>query len=244
MFSVDFDTKRFTQNLKGIQFSAIPEAQKKSLFRFGFFNKKKMSLYMSKVFRNPVKETLRSVLFKVENEDSMIFFIKKQKGKGNSPRKYLAPVEFRSGGLSTAYETKFSYWFRNYSGLAVSNRYPVPVLDSPAVKPNKTGTGMSPSQYTQVKEGLIKSKGKGKIKGNQYRYFAIPSKSGRKASKIRPMGIYRVKGNQLGLLFTLARKQPQVPQKFEFKNRTVKHLNQKMPNIFTDELRKAVAKFK
>ena len=65
---------------------------------------------------------------------------------------------------------------------------------------------MRPSQYSKVKAGLIKSKGTGKITGNQYRYFAVPAKSGKKASRLRPMGIYRVKGNTLGLLFTLTTK--------------------------------------
>ena len=242
MFTVKFDTAKFTRQIKGIQNSAIPEAQKNSLKQFGFFNKKKMMPYMSSVFRNPVPLTLKSVLFKIEDEDSMFFFIRSVE-KGNSPRKYLAPVEFRSGGLSTAYETKFSYWFRNYSGLGLSNRYPIPVLDSTAVEKNSRGTGMKASQYTKVKAGLIKSKGKGKITGNQYRYFAVPT-NGKKGRGGLADGIYRVKGNQLGLLFTLAKKQPQVPQIFEFRGRTIKHLNQKMPNIFTRELRKAVAKFK
>jgi len=244
MFTVKFDTAKFTKQIKGIQNSAIPEAQKNSLKQFGFFNKKKMMPYMSSIFRNPVPLTLKSVLFKIEDEDSMFFFIRSV-GKGNSPRKYLGPVEFRSGGLSTAYETKFSYWFRNYSGLGLSNRYPIPVLDSTAVEKNSRGTGMKASQYTKVKAGLIKSKGTGKITGNQYRYFAVPANGKKGRGKLaNAEGIYRVKGNQLGLLFTLAKKQPQVPQIFEFRGRTIKHLNQKMPNIFTRELRRAVAKFK
>ena len=243
MFTVKFDTAKFTRQIKGIQNSAIPEAQKNSLKQFGFFNKKKMMPYMSSIFRNPVPLTLKSVLFKIEDEDSMFFFIKSV-GKGNSPRKYLGPVEFRSGGLSTAYETKFSYWFRNYSGFSLSDRYPVPVLKSTAVEKNSRGTGMKSSQYTTIKSGLIKSKGKGKITGNQYRYFVVP-KNGKKSKNTNLAdGIYRVKGNQIGLLFALAKKQPKVPQIFVFRGMTVKHLNQKMPNIFTRELRKAVAKFK
>ncbi len=58
------------------------------------------------------------------------------------------------------------------------------------------------------------------------------------------MGIYRVKGNTLGLLFTLTTKKPVVQQKFFFRGLTVKHLNQQMPNIFTIELRKQLAQFK
>ena len=107
-----------------------------------------------------------------------LIFIKSIRGKGNSPRKYLAPVELRAAGeLAPAYETKFSYWLRNYSGLGLSNRYTIPVIDSfgGAVERNKYGTGMKASQYSKIKAGLIKSKGSGKITGNQYRYFAVPT---------------------------------------------------------------------
>jgi len=242
MLSVEFDTTKFTRKLKGIQVAAIPEAQKKSLFKFGMLNKKKMEPYMKFIFKNPVPLTLKSVLFKVEDENSMFFFIRSV-DKGNSPRKYLAPVEFKTGGKSTAYETKFSYWLRNYSGLGLNNRYPIPVLKSSAVDNNAGGTGMKASQYTKVKAGLKKSKGTGKIKGNQFRYFAVPT-NGKKGRGGLADGIYRVKGNQLGLLFTLAKKQPQVPQKFQFFAQTANTLKKDMPAIFKSELRKALAKIK
>ena len=244
MLSIKFDSDKFTNKLKGIQLAAIPEAQKKSLYKFGFLNKKKMVTYMSRIFRNPVPLTLSSVLYKVENEDSMFFFIKSIRGKGNSPRKYLAPVEKRvAGGLAPAYETKFSYWLRNYSGLGLSNRYPIPVLKSDAVEPNKYGTGMKASQYSKVKAGLIKSKGSGKITGNQYRYFAVPSGGKRPTNKLAD-GIYRVKGGNVGLLFTLAKRKPQVARKFEFFDQTKRHLYKDMPYIFKSELRKSLAKIR
>ena len=244
MLSIKFDGDKFTKNLKAIELSALPEAQKKSLYKFGFLNKKKMMPYMSRIFGNPVPLTLSSVLYKVENEDSMFFFIKSIRGKGNSPRKYLAPVELRSsGGLAPAYETKFSYWLRNYSGLGLSNRYPIPVLKSAAVELNKYGTGMKASQYSKIKAGLKKSKGTGKITGNQYRYFAVPS-NGKKATNKLADGIYRVKGGTVGLLFTLAKKQPKVARKFEFYDRTKVHLIKDMPYIFKSELRKSLAKIR
>ena len=242
MLDIKFDADKFTNKLKGIQLAAIPEAQKKSLFKFGFLNKKKMMPYMSFIFRNPNALTLSSVLYKVENEDSMFFFIKSKRGKGNSPRKYLAPVEMRtSGGLAPAYETKFSYWLRNYSGLGLSNRYPIPVTKSDAVDSNKFGTGMRASQYSKIKAGLIKSKGTGKITGNQYRYFTVPSNGKRPKNRLGD-GIYRVKGGNVGLLFTLAKRRPQVPRKFQFFAQTANTLKKHMPYIFKSELRKSLAK--
>ena len=245
MLNIKFDASKFTKKLKGIELAALPEAQKKSLYKFGFLNKKKMMPYMARIFENPVPLTLSSVLYKVESEDSMFFFIKSIKGKGNSPRKYLAPVEkIVAGGLAPAYETKFSYWLRNYSGLGLSNRYPIPVIkNNPAVERNKYGTGMKASQYSKIKAGLIKSKSTGKITGNQYRYFAVPT-NGRDATNKLNDGIYRVKGNQLGLLFTLAKQQPKVPRKFEFLGQTAKNLQKDMPYIFKSELRKSLAKIR
>ena len=245
MISIKFDATKFTKKLKGIELAALPQAQKKSLYKFGFLNKKKMMPYMSTIFRNPVPLTLSSVLYKVENEDSMFFFIKSARGKGNSPRKYLAPVEkLLSGGLSPAYETKFSYWLRNYSGLGLKNRYPIPVIkNNPAVELNKYGTGMKASQYATIKAGLLKSKGSGKIKGNQYRYFTVPLNGKRPTNELAD-GIYRVKGGTVGLLFTLAKKQPKVARKFEFRDQTKAHLDKDMPYIFKSELRKQLAKFK
>lgn len=241
MLSIKFEGEKFIKKLKGIELAAIPEAQKKSLYKFGFLNKKKMMPYMSRIFRNPVPLTLSSVLYKVENEDYMFFFIKSVRGKGNSPRKYLAPVEkINAGGLAPAYETKFSYWLRNYSGLGLNNRYPIPVLKSSAVEPNKYGTGMKASQYTKVKAGLQKSKGK--ITGNQYRYFTNPSKG--KTNKNIGEGIYRAKGGNVGLLFTLAKKQPKVAREFEFYDQTARHLKKDMPYIFKSELRKSLAKIR
>ena len=72
----------------------------------------------------------------------------------------------------------------------------------------------------------------------------MPAKSGKKASRIRPMGIYRVKGNTLGLLFTLTNKKPKVPQKFLFRDETKRNLDKDMPYIFKSELRKSLAKIR
>jgi len=245
MFSVEFDSSKFTRKLRALQLGAIPEAQKKSLYKFGFLNKKKLKVHMQRTFINPVNFTLNSPLYKVLDENEMIFFIRSNAPKGNKPSKYLAPVEYITGGVNESYETKFSYWLRNYSGLpALNNKYAIPVMNSPAVQKDQYGN-MKASQYAAVKSGLERfAAGAEKAKGNQYRYFAVPAKSGKKASRLRPMGIYRVKGNTLGLLFTLTNKKPKVPQKFLFRDETKRNLDKDMPYIFKSELRKQLAQFK
>ena len=81
----------------------------------------------------------------------MTIFIRSNAPKGNKPSKYLAPVEYITGVVNESYETKFSYWLRNYSGLpALNNKYAIPVMNSPAVQKNQYGN-MKPSQYAAVK---------------------------------------------------------------------------------------------
>ena len=70
MISINFDATKFTKKLKGIELAALPQAQKKSLYKFGFLNKKKLRQNMQTVFRNPVNFTLNSPLYKVYDETS------------------------------------------------------------------------------------------------------------------------------------------------------------------------------
>ena len=253
MFTIETDISKQIQKLNRFQRLAIPEAQKKTFYKFGYVHKNRnMPEYMRKVFINPVPFTLKSVLYKVYDENSMAFFIRKNVPKANDPAKYLYPVS-KEAVNRTAYETKFSYWLRNYSGLdALKNRYPIPVLNSPAVK-IRNGR-MAASQYTQVKAGLKQfASGGGKAKGNAFRYYAIPSKSGKKASRIgtsrignaSASGIFRVKGKgSPQILFTLARVQPTIKTgKFDFRLATQEKLDKQIGSIFKMELKKVLAKY-
>tara|TARA_Y100000114_G_scaffold43090_1_gene38500 strand:- start:202 stop:933 length:732 start_codon:yes stop_codon:yes gene_type:complete len=243
MFTIEADISKQIQKLNIIQRLAVPEAQKKTLYKFGFVHKNfDMPRYMDKVFRDPVPFTLKSVLYKVYDDSSMAFFIRNNVPKANDPAKYLYPVS-KEAVNKTAYETKFSYWLRNYSGLtALKNRYPIPYKDANVKFRNGRMAG---SEYTRVKKGLEKfAEGGGKAKGNAYRYYAIPSKSGKKASRIRSQGIYRVKGKgNPELLFSLARKRPQVPTRFDFKLATKQSVDKHIAKIFNVQLKKVLAKY-
>ena len=253
MFTVEADISKQIQKLNRFQRLAIPEAQKQTFYKFGFVHKNyDMKRYMQKVFNNPVPFTLNSVLYKVYDENTMAFFIRKNVPKANDPAKYLYPVS-KEAVNRTAYETKFSYWLRNYSGFtALKNRYPIPVLNSPAVK-IRNGR-MAASQYTQVKAGLKQfASGGGKAKGNAFRYYAIPSKSGKNASRIgtsrignaSASGIFRVKGKgNPQILFTLARVQPTIKTgKFDFRLATKQSVDKHLAKIFNVQLKKVLAKY-
>lgn len=252
MVDIQVDISKQIQKLNRFQKLAIPEAQKSTFYKFGFVHKKyDMKRYMNAKFRSPVPFTLNSVLYKVYDENVMAFYIRKNVPKANDPAKYLYPVS-KEAINKTAYETKFSYWLRNYSGLdALRNRYPIPVLKSDAVK--KKNGRMVASQYTKVKAGLKQfAQGTGKVKGNSYRYYAIPSKSGKTASRIgtsrignaSASGIFRVKGKgNPELLFTLARVRPTVPTRFDFKKATQESVNKHFNKIFNVQLKKVLAKY-
>ena len=244
MFTIEADISKQIQKLNRFQRLAIPEAQKKTFYKFGFVHKNRnMPDYMKKVFNNPVPFTLKSVLYKVYDENSMAFFIRKYLPKANDPAKYLYPIS-KEAVNRTAYETKFSYWLRNYSGFtALKNRYPIPYEKANVRQRNGRMAG---SEYTRVKEGLKKfQSGGGKSKGNAYRYYAVPSKSGKKSSRIRSQGIYRVKGKgNPELLFTLARMQPSIKTpKFDFRLATQEKVNKQIGSIFKMELKKVLAKY-
>ena len=60
MFSVEFDSSKFTRKLRALQLGAIPEAQKKSLYKFGFLNKKKLKKWQSLISYVPQNNFLFS----------------------------------------------------------------------------------------------------------------------------------------------------------------------------------------
>ena len=243
MLDIKVDISKGLKKLSRIQKLAIPEAQKSTFYKFGFVHKNyDMKKYMMKQFTSPVQFTLKSVLYKVYDENTMAFFIRKNVPKANDPAKYLYPVS-KEAVNKTAYETKFSYWLRNYSGLpALKNRYPIPYEDANVKKRNGRMAG---SEYTKVKAGLKKfASGGGKVKGNAYRYYAIPSKSGKKASRTQSQGIYRVKGKgNPELLFTLAKVRPSVPTKFDFRFATLQSVNKHFNKIFNVQFKKVLAKY-
>ena len=108
MLDIKVDISKGLKKLSRIQKLAIPEAQKSTFYKFGFVHKNyDMKRYMMKQFTSPVQFTLKSVLYKVYDENTMAFFIRKNVPKANDPAKYLYPVS-KEAVNRTAYETKFS----------------------------------------------------------------------------------------------------------------------------------------
>ena len=243
MFVLYFDISNTVNRFNKLDQLAIPEAQKKTFYKFGYIHRNvDMPKYMKKVFLTPVPFTLRSVYYKVYDENTMAFYLRKDVPKGNAPAKYIYPLA-KEAVSRTAYETKFSYWLRNYSGFdKLRNRYAIPYENANVKKINGRMAG---SEYTRVKEGLKQSMaGNTTKKGNAYRYYAQPSKG--KARGKGKQGIYRVKGKgNPELLFTLAKIQPsQKVGKFDFKLATKQSVDKHLQKIFNIQMKKVLAKYK
>ena len=247
VMNLKVDVSKFTRNLKLVQRAAIPQAKRNTMYKFGqIHGRKKLPALMKKVFDNPVPFTLSSSRFDYQKSKPAVrFYIEQTAAKSNKPQKYLYPTTGRLGGGKPNYETRFSYWLRNRSGLNIpSNYYPIPAYGSSAVQLNAYGN-MKPSQYTQALKGLQKFAQGTKVKGNAYRYFAIPAKSGKKASRTKPQGIYRVKGKgELQLLFNFAKQKPQTPTLFDYFGYTRKEVDTTFMTLFKTNLRRELAKYK
>lgn len=248
VMNLKVDVSKFTRNLKLVQRAAIPQAKRNTMYKFGqIHGRKKLPALMKKVFDNPVPFTLSSSRFDYQKSKPAVrFYIEQTAAKSNKPQKYLYPTTGRLGGGKPNYETRFSYWLRNRSGLNIpSNYYPIPAYGSSAVQLNAYGN-MKPNQYKDTKDGLKKFASGTKVTGNAFRYFAIPAKSGKKASRLKPEGIYRVKGKSgnLQLLFNWAKQKPQTPHLFDYFGYTIKEVDTTMMTLFKTNLRKQLAKFK
>ena len=108
------------------------------------------------------------------------------------------------------------------------------------------GAGKKPAYETKFTRGLQSTKGAGKT-GGGYRYFSIPDNRNRPNIMARQgslfdlkPGIYRVRGRGAGgvqLLFTYAKRQPMVPQIFDYKGFVQKNIRFRIGPMLSQNLR-------
>lgn len=222
---------QIVNRLTAFQRTDLPRAARSTVNRLGYvLARKDLPAYMQGVFENPNKFTLRSVTYKVVSNYEVHITHKQNVGKGNDPARYLEPVAKTGGaGKKPAYQTKFTRYL-HAAGIAPRNFYPVPFKQNLSKNSyNKVSQG----EYSKVWSGLQTTKGAGKI-GRGFRYFSKPDNRNRGSIRSRqgslfdlPDGIYRVKGrgaSGVQLLFTYARKQPRVPQIYDYVGFSRKHV--------------------
>ena len=243
----DVISHNIDQVIKGLtafQRVKLPRAARRTVNRLGYvLAKKDIPVYMQGVFENPTAFTRRGLEYKVVSNYEVHIKHRQNVGKGNDPARYLEPVAKTGGvGRKPAYQTKFTRYIHK-SGIAPRNLYPVPF--EPNLKKNSYGK-VSQGEYSKAWRGLQTTKGAGKT-GRGFRYFSKPDNRGRSRVSNRqgsffdlPDGIYRVKGRGNGgvqLLFTYARKQPTVPQIYDYVGFSRKHVAAFVPRELARHLK-------
>ena len=235
---------QIVNRLTTLQRVDLPKATRRTVNQLGFdLARRDLPQYMRAVFDRPNTFTQRSVLYNVVSNYEVQLSFKQNVGKGNDPARYLYPVAKTGGaGKKPAYETKFSRYLHK-AGIVPSHRYPVPKKENL----NKNSYGkVSQGEYSKVWRGLQSTKGAGKT-GGGYRYFSIPDNRNRSNIMARQgslfdlkPGIYRVRGRGAGgvqLLFTYAKRQPMVPQIFDYKGFVSKNIRFRIGPMLSQNLR-------
>ena len=235
---------QIVNRLTTLQRVDLPKATRRTVNQLGFdLARRDLPQYMRAVFDRPNNFTQRSVLYNVVSNYEVQLSFKQNIGKGNDPARYLYPVAKTGGaGKKPAYETKFSRYLHK-AGIVPSHRYPVPKKENL----NKNSYGkVSQGEYSKVWRGLQTTKGAGKT-GGGYRYFSIPDNRNRSNIMARQgslfdlkPGIYRVRGRGAGgvqLLFTYAKRQPMVPQIFDYKGFVQKNIRFRIGPMLSQNLR-------
>jgi hypothetical protein len=235
---------QIVNRLTTLQRVDLPKATRRTVNQLGFdLARRDLPQYMRAVFDRPNSFTQRSVLYNVVSNYEVQLSFKQNVGKGNDPARYLYPVAKTGGaGKKPAYETKFTRYIHK-AGIAPNNRWPIPVKENL----NKNSYGkVSQGEYSKVWRGLQSTKGAGKT-GGGYRYFSIPDNRNRPNIMARQgslfdlkPGIYRVRGRGAGgvqLLFTYAKRQPMVPQIFDYKGFVQKNIRFRIGPMLSQNLR-------
>ena len=227
--SIEFDVDALIGKVDALRGAQLPFAGNRALKQLGFQLRGELQREMRDKFENPVPFTLSSPRYRVDGLELTVS-ISKDGAKGQDPARYLYPVT--QGG--DAYITRFTRAVRAL-GIVGPEYYAIPFLGGVGVRKNAY-ENMLPAQYTQTLAGLKVGRGSGK-QGSQWRYISIPDnrKAPRKGG-LKP-GIYRIKGrNEVNMLFTYARKHPQVPALFDFEGVVRDRAERILPSLLSKAL--------
>jgi len=229
--TIEFQADQLIKSLDALRGAQLPFAGNRALRQLGFQLRGELQREMRDKFQNPVPFTINSPRYSVDGLELTVS-ISKDGAKGQDPARYLYPVT--EGG--PAYTTRFTRAIRAL-GVVDASYYAIPFLQGRGVRLNTYGN-MSPGQYQQVLSALKSdtSRGSGK-QGSKWRYFSVPDQRSAKPNRgrLKP-GIYRAKSNDVQLLFTYARKQPNVPALFDFSGVVQRKSAEILPSLLSKAL--------
>jgi hypothetical protein len=226
--SIEFDSQKLIGAIDALRGAQLPFAGNRALRQLGFQLRGELQREMRDKFQNPVPFTISSPRYAVDGLELTVS-ISKDGAKGQDPARYLFPVT--EGG--PAYITRFTRAVRAL-GVVDASYYAIPFLQGRGVRVNAYGN-MSPGQYQQVLQGLKTGTGAGK-RGSQWRYFSVPDqRQPSNRGNLKP-GIYRAKTGDVQLLFTYARRHPQVPALFDFSGIVQRRSEELLPSLLSKAL--------
>jgi len=229
--TIEFDAEALIGKLDVLQKVQLPFAGNRALRQLGSQLRVELQREMRDKFENPVPFTINSPRTPVDGL-VLTVLISKNGPKGQDPARYLYPV---TGG-GPAYITRFNRAIRAI-GVVDPSYYAIPFLKGRGVRKNKYGN-MSVGQYQQVLSALKSDARRGSGReGSKWRYFSVPDLRSAKPNtgRLKP-GIYRAKSNDLELLFTNARKHPNVPPLFDFAGVVERRSREIFPSILSKAL--------
>lgn len=239
---IDFDVNEILGELDLFQRKELPYAASQALKKTAYeIAKTYLPRDMEDLFDRPVAFTVNSVRSDTKGLVAT-FIVKDDRSKGQSPAEYLYPVSTQDTtvqGKKDAFETRFSRRLKK-DGVIPSNYWPVPFPESRGLRIIGSTGNVSPGQYRQVLAGVL---GPNHNQGG-YRHFSVPDLRGKERLKGNPLkdGIYRVKGNDVQLLFQYARTQPQTKTIFDFVGFTYDHAADILPGHLEKALQRAVGR--
>ncbi len=224
----------------------LPKAARRTMHVLGFqIARKDVPKYMQEVFQNPNNFTLRSLTYKVVSNYEVHLSFKQNVPKGNDPARYLYPVTKGLPG-NQAYATKFTRFVHSAGAASRSEYPIPVKENLSKNSYGKVSQGEYSKTWSGLTTSLARSRSKSQLdpnlsfggqkrklvgfnRNNNFRYFS-KNNSGQifmggavqrppsKGSLFDTVGagIYRIKSDNLQLLFTYARQQPTVPKIFDY----------------------------
>jgi len=235
---IDFDVEKLIGKLDIIEKTQIPFAANQALKRFGHLMKTQLlPAEMLDKFTapdgmgSPVPFTLNSLLHDTQGMTLTLSF--KSTGRaGLSPKQYLYSAFY--GGKPT--ETALSKAIQGITGM-----YPIPAYGNlkalGALTPRMDIKGSYSSKVISGLEGSFVRKAQ-PSKGER---FAFIPRGGKKRGGLNPGAVYRIKGNNIATIFTLAANKPILKPVLDYEAFVEKEAANRLPSLLSLSLQRAMA---
>jgi|GEM_PF-3300587 len=235
---IDFDVEKLIGRLDIIQKTQIPFAANQALKRFGHLMKTQLlPAEMLDKFTapddmgSPVPFTLNSLLHDTQGMTLTLSF--KNTGRaGLSPKQYLYSAFY--GGKPT--ETALTKAIQGLTGS-----YPIPAYGNlKALGALTSRMDIKGSYSSKVISGLERSFVR-KAQPSAGESFVFIPRGGKQRGGLKPGAVYRIKGNSIATIFTLAANKPTLKPVLDYEAFVEKEASNRLPSLLSLSLQRAMA---